>query len=729
MNPLLGLNPEQAKAVEYVDGPSLIFAGAGSGKTKVLTHKIAYLIKQNVVAPQNILAVTFTNKAAKELRTRAENYVGKKVNITTIGTFHSICARILRREIELLGYTSSFSIYDEENQISLIKKVINDYSIILQGITTSALLSRISFLKSGMIGPDEYQPRKGILTDLLVKQIYPLYQKALEKANAVDFDDLLILPLKIFSSYPEILEKYRKRFCYILVDEYQDTNRPQFLMIEALGRFHEQVCVVGDDDQSIYSWRGADIENILRFEEVFPRARIFKLEQNYRSTNNILKAASAVVGHNVNRANKILWSDKKDGDLILKIESESEYDEAARIASQIQREIVQSKRNFKDFAILYRTNAQSRVLEETLRRNNIVYTLVGGVKFYDRKEIKDILAYFNFFCNPKDDISFKRIINFPPRGIGKSTQKYIEEFANNKNISLFEALAHLDFFELNPRSIRALAEFYHLIQRIQQIRSSLSLEEWSRVVIVELALRQFFKEDGSEDALQRLANIDELINDISEFCGTMENPTLEAYLEKVSLNTQIDNWDDKKNAVSLMTLHSAKGLEFPVVFICGLNQGLLPLERDLSDKFVEEERRLFYVGLTRAMEKVFLSSSQYRSRAGEMQVMSESIFLKEIPENLIQKELVRESVISAKRQRRSSVRTQVTSNLQTELKTVPPAETKEIKIGSKVTHSIFGAGRVLNIEGFGSNARLRIYFQTCGEKTIVAKYIKVVNPK
>ena len=727
MNYIAGLNPEQRKAVEFIDSPSLIFAGAGSGKTKVLTHKIAYLIEKKIVAPKNILAVTFTNKAAKELRSRVENFIGKKVHSLNIGTFHSICAKILRSEISHLKYSRHFTIYDEKDQLLLLKRVINEHSIILEGVQPKSILSKISLLKNKMIESEDFKPRDWVLVDKQVKILYPLYQKNLKKAEAVDFDDLLILPLKIFEKFPEILQKYRKRFQYILVDEYQDTNRPQFLLIFKLGSEHKNVCVVGDDDQSIYGWRGADVENILKFDSVFPNCKTFKLEQNYRSTNNILKAASSVVSNNISRADKNLWSEKKDGDLLVKIVADSEYDEAARIASHIRYEILHSKRNFKDFTILYRTNAQSRVLEEILRRNNIVYIIVGGVKFYERKEVKDILAYLHIFSNPKDDISLIRIINTPPRGIGKSTQNVLDRFAKSKNMSIFETLAYIDFLDLGTRATNAVKNFYQLIQHSQDLRKAVSFEEWSRVIVDELGIRRHYKEIGGEEARQRLANVDELLNDISDFCENTEKPTLEAYLEIVSLSTDIDVWEDQKNAVSLMTLHSAKGLEFPVVFICGLNQGLLPLQRDLSEKHedekqIEEERRLFYVGMTRAKEKVFLSTALRRGIAGEMRCLPESIFIKEIPEDLIKSSHFLEGVISSKRARRKIKRTLDIGKREV---TQGVTQTRKPKPGLLVSHKIFGLGKILEIDGAGKNAKLKIYFKDFGKKTIIARFVQV----
>ncbi|MFH1212456.1 MAG: UvrD-helicase domain-containing protein [Candidatus Neomarinimicrobiota bacterium] len=735
MKTLDGLNPEQRRAVEYTDGPALIFAGAGSGKTKVLAHKVAYLIEKKIAAPQNILAVTFTNKAARELRERVEKYIGKKAGLVNIGTFHSICARLLRREIDCLDYSSNFTIYDSDDQLSLLKKMISDHSIILESTSPRNVLGRISYLKNHMIEPADFEARPGFLTDRFVATLYPLYQEALRKAMALDFDDLLILPLRIFDQQPKVLEKYRMLYRHILVDEYQDTNRPQFLLIEFLGKQHQNVCVVGDDDQSIYSWRGADIRNILSFNEIFPKCQVFKLEQNYRSTNNILKAASAVVSHNKQRATKTLWSEKADGDLLVKLDADSEYDEAAQIASQIRREILQNKRNFKDFTILYRTNAQTRVLEEILRRNNIVYVIVGGVRFYERKEIKDVLAFFHIFSNPQDDINFKRIINLPPRGIGKTTLQHLEEMALVKGIPLFETLQFVDELDLGTRTTEAVKRLHEQVVDLQALRKSLSFEEWARIIIDSIGLRKYYKENEGEEATERLANLDELLNDISEFCQTTDKPTLEAYLENVTLATSVDEWEDTKNAVTLMTLHGAKGLEFPVVFICGLNQGLLPLEREMTRESLEEERRLFYVGLTRAKEKVFLSTSRQRMQAGEITYSTESIFFSEIPDELMTNNAVMENVMSARRKPRPGAHPVNRTANRTVIRpmTMPkvnagesaPALSMNIQPGARVSHSIFGAGQVINVDGIGQNARITVNFRSCGRKTIVARFLNV----
>mgnify|MGYP006294575523 FL=1 len=454
------LSKVQKNAVTYNEGPSLIFAGAGSGKTRVLTHKIAYLIDNNIVRPENILAVTFTNKAADEMTARVKELVGTAGKQINIGTFHSICSRILRKEIHHLGYTRNFTIYDTTDQKNLVKDIVNRNNIDREEFTYKSLLNKISNLKNEGTKPDEFEPEEHNTYEELIKIIYPKYQKELKKSNAVDFGDLLVLPLDIFEKEPSVLEKYQTLFQFILVDEYQDTNHIQFKLIKNLGKKHHNVCVVGDDDQSIYSWRGADISNILSFESTFPDARVFKLEQNYRSTKTIVKAASAVVENNEDRADKELWSDNSQGEQVTLISSRDEYDEARQIAQKIQSEIYKNKLKFKDFAILYRTNAQSRVIEQMLNRHKIPNTIVGGVRFYERAEIKDMLAYLKLFTNPKDNISLKRIINRPRRGIGKKTLAPLEEFAEKKDVSLYEALSHLDFIDLRTRGKRVLKRFH-----------------------------------------------------------------------------------------------------------------------------------------------------------------------------------------------------------------------------------------------------------------------------
>jgi len=740
------LNPAQQKAVIYNDGPLLIFAGAGSGKTRVLTYKIAYLIQENLFRPYNILAVTFTNKAAKELKTRVEDFVGPMGKYINVGTFHSICARILREEIKALGYSSNFTIYDTKDQLSSIKQILKNERIETEKVTPKAILNKISKLKSDNIMPEGFKARKFIPLEELTEKVYPLYQRNLKKCNALDFDDLLLLPVKLFRSHPDILAKYQKRYKYILVDEYQDTNRTQFLLISLLSQKYNNICVVGDDDQSIYSWRGADVQNILDFEQTFKNSKIFKLEQNYRSTQNIIAAAAAVVENNDIRADKKIFSKNEAGDKIDFLDGMNEYDEALKISLSIEHEVRQKKLNFKDFAILYRTNAMSRVLEMVLNRQKIPNAIIGGVRFYERKEVKDIVAYYRFFANVKDDESFRRIVNTPPRGIGNKTVEELENFAHKNNLNLFEALKSIDSLHLSARAKNALSKFYKFISDFQKLQETVSLEEWARMMIDGLGYFNYLKSNDTEEARQRTANINELLNAISDYCSVSEEPTLQGYLEEVALVSDIDSWQDKKNAVSLMTLHSAKGLEFPVVFIAGLNQGLLPLGNSFDDeRQLNEERRLFYVGITRAEKKLYISACRQRNFRGQDSATSSSMFLREIPEDLIfnlpqmrRKPAMIQNTFEQNKRFEAPYQKQIrqTYNPAASSKnsfkprttaTAPPAAPSAVgfEVGAKVYHKIFGTGKIISKVGMGSNPKLTIKFNSHGIKTIFGKYVTV----
>jgi DNA helicase-2/ATP-dependent DNA helicase PcrA len=730
---LQNLSKVQKEAVIYNDGPSLILAGAGSGKTRVLTHKIAYLIDNNIVRPENILAVTFTNKAADEMIERVKELVGPVGSRINIGTFHSICSRILRKEIHHLGYTRNFTIYDTTDQKNLVKDIVNRNNFDTEGITNKSIVNKIATLKNEGTKPEEFEPAEFSSYEKVTNLIYPLYQKALKKSNAVDFGDLLVLPLEIFRKRPEVLEKYQTLFQFILVDEYQDTNHIQFQLIKKLGKKHHNVCVVGDDDQSIYSWRGADISNILSFESTFKDARIFKLEQNYRSTKTIVRAASSVVENNEDRADKELWSDRDKGEKVTLLNTSDEYDEARNIAMKIQSEIYKNKRNFKDFAILYRTNAQSRVLEQILNRHKIPNTIVGGVRFYERAEIKDILAYLKLFANPRDNVSLKRIINKPRRGIGKKTLATLENFANKKDIPIYKALSHLDFIDLRSRGKKVLRNFHKLIKKYKSLKDKMSLEEWVRVFVDDIEMRKHLEKHKSEKAQQKKANIDELINAISDYSSQYENPTLEGFLEEVSLVADIDNWDDKRNAVSMMTLHSAKGLEFPVVFIAGVNEGLLPVGWEQSEDELSEERRLFYVGLTRTQEKAFLTTAERRNIRGENKSMNPSRFLNEIPDELLDEQ----GNIPGARFDRTSKRSKTTRGKPSgsKYKRKPRSKSKgtqkkafqQPETGMIINHKIFGKGKILNVTGYGKNSKLKIKFRGGSVKTIITKYVDIIG--
>ncbi len=759
MTLLDGLNDAQKRAVLYNEGPLLIFAGAGSGKTRVLTYKIAYLVKTEKFKAHNILAVTFTNKSAKELKKRVEKFVGPNGKYINVGTFHSICARILRQDIETLGYTSNFTIYDAKDQLSTIKQIIKNEHIEIDKVTPKAILNKISNLKSGNISPESFQARNFVPLEQLTERIYPIYQRSLKKCNALDFDDLLILPVKLFQTHPEILEKYQKRFKYILVDEYQDTNKTQFLLISMLSRKTNNICVVGDDDQSIYSWRGADIQNILDFERIFKNSKIFKLEQNYRSTKNIIAAASAVVLNNSIRADKKIFSKNEDGDKIDFIDGNNEYDEALKISFAIEREIRSKNLNFKDMAILYRTNAQSRVLEMVLNRQKIPNALIGGVRFYERREVKDIIAYFKFFANTKDDESLRRIINTPPRGLGKKTVDQLNDYSHQHEINLFDSLKELDNFELSARAKNSLINFYKFILDFHKLLDTVSLEEWAKMMIEALGYFNFLNTKDTEEAKQRTANVDELLNAINDYCSISEEPTLQEYLEEVALIADIDSFQDEKNAVSLMTLHSAKGLEFPVVFITGLNQGLLPLGSSQDDeKQLNEERRLFYVGITRAEKKLFITAARQRNFRGQDTSSVPSMFLREIPEDLIfnlptlgsrtvstydtntikrnyqtNTKTKNHSNYTKKQTEQSGNFSQKSNNLSFTQKTHTPTQPTQRstsihpEVGMKVSHKIFGVGKIISKIGMGSNPKLTIKFNSYGLKTIFGKYVTLIG--
>ena len=713
----LNLNDVQKQAVEAIDKPILIFAGAGTGKTRVLTQKIAYLITEKGYNPDEILAVTFTNKAAEEMRTRVQSLLGKKSMSLNIGTFHSICARLLRYEIAPLGFTPDFAIYDTADQDQLIKTLMLNLKLTTNGISPAAYRSRMSFIKSSMEDPSQLMKNGVSPFDKSVAELYPVYKEALKKNNAVDFGDLLLYPLEIFKKHPKVLKKYQEKFKYVLVDEYQDTNRPQFLFVKSLSDTHNKISVVGDDDQSIYGWRGADISNILEFEKAFPDCEVFKLEQNYRSTANILSVAGAVVKNNEYRAKKELWTDQGEGEKIGIMETYDEMEETDGVLELIQKEIQQNKRTFQDFVILYRTNVQSRALEDGLRRKGIAYNIVGGVKFYERKEVKDLLAYLRILVNPVDSVSLKRIINFPPRGIGAKTVEKCETLAAKKGIPLLDVLKTPDAMNLKGKQAAGLVEFYHLVQKYRGLKDKLDASELASVLVDELGLVNYYKEQGTDDSTERLQNIQELLNSIHQFCKRDKNASIRGFLEEVSLLTNIDTWNDSTNHITLMTLHSAKGLEFPVVFITGLEDGLFPIFRALEDpRELEEERRLFYVGLTRAMEKAYLHYAPNRRRSsGAVGLGMASRFLQEIPEEYLDRinfhsaltrRLVKDK--SSNKYKLKHVRTITSFN--------------EFERGDKVKHSIFGKGMILAVDGAGDNQKITVVFQGNIQKKLIGKY-------
>ncbi|MFQ5865468.1 MAG: ATP-dependent helicase [bacterium] len=712
---LESLNPVQRKAVVCTQGPVLILAGAGSGKTRVLTHRVAYLLEKKGVKPWQILAVTFTNKAANEMKERIlklSKGIGKDI---WIGTFHSICARILRMEGERLGFARNFLIFDRQDQLTFIKNVMYETNISAKEYAPEGVLARISGAKNQFVSPDEYSSVAHDPFEKTVALIYSHYQKKLKENNTMDFDDLLVNVIYLFEQFPQVLNNYQNRFKYVLVDEYQDVNRTQYLLLRMLASKHRNLCVVGDDDQSIYRWRGADIRNILDFERGYPDCRIFHLEQNYRSTQNILNAANSVVQNNFGRHEKVLWTEKEFGDKVTAFEVDDEISESLLLVEIIKNELTQYGRNFCDFAVLYRTNAQSRVIEDALRTAGIPYEVVGGVRFYERKEIKDVLAYLRLICNAQDSISFRRVINLPLRGIGESSVAKIATFAQQQSISLFEAAGRVEeITAITPRIRTNVAEFYALINKYASIKNEFSPGELARAVVEEIGFLRTFKEIGTEESLTRAENVRELLSAIANFAKNDKKATLEDFLEEVCLITDIDTWDDRSNAVTLMTLHSAKGLEFPVVFITGLEEGLFPLSRTFNCvDDLEEERRLFYVGATRAKEKLYLSWAAQRIRFGDNYNSLPSRFIKEIAPEFLVKQNLRKSIQTRFYQPKAEKMPAYEDFSQ---------EVPEISIGCQVRHSQFGVGVITAMQGKGENLKITVNFYEFGEKRLVVKY-------
>ena len=716
------LNKTQLKAVESNKGPVLIFAGAGSGKTKVLTEKIHYLIEKEKLNPKNILSVTFTNKAAKEMKTRVKSLLKTKNLGVNIGTFHSICARLIRNEAKNIGLNPQFAIYDVQDQLDLYKVVLKELNISKDLIKSNQARNQISLLKNKMITPQEQLKKARTIFDKKLIDIYNLYEHMLRENNALDFDDLLLYPLEIFKDYPNILEKYQNQWKYVLVDEYQDTNKPQFCFLSKIADNHKNICVVGDDDQSIYGWRGADITNILNFEKSFPSCRTFILQNNYRSTQQILDAATAVVSNNEKRTEKKLIANNGDGDPLVLIETKDELEEADAIISALEKEIKIHKRNFSHFSILYRTNAQSRALEDSLRRTGIPYNLVGSVRFYDRKEVKDALGYLKLVINLADTISLRRIVNFPPRGIGMKTMDKCVAKSEEDNISLFEVLKNSQQLTIRGKQSDSLISFYNLIKKYSGLQKKLDASELSRSLIEESGILNFYKESQDVENKDRYENILELLNSIDEFCMSNQNSNLSDFLQEVSLLTDIDNWNDSENRVTLMTVHSSKGLEFPVVFLAGLDDGLFPLfgTFDNQDE-LEEERRLFYVAVTRARHKVFLLYATNRRRLGGENIIGlPSRFISEIPTEYLERvdfqSALTRRIVGGKLKKEAKLKVR---------RTVTTFD--DFKVGDIVEHAIFGLGKIMVLSGTGENQRVGVVFKDGTKKKLIVKYANLTK--
>ncbi|AGC69464.1 ATP-dependent DNA helicase PcrA [Thermoclostridium stercorarium subsp. stercorarium DSM 8532] len=729
MNLIQGLNPQQKEAVLHTEGPLLVLAGAGSGKTRVLTHRIAYLIEEKGVSPYNILAITFTNKAAGEMKERLEKLIGTKALDVWAGTFHSCCVRILRREIERIGFGRNFVIYDTSDQETLMKDCISQLQYNEKLFPPKMVLAEIGRAKDELIDPEKYAIMAGSDFRLSkIARLYELYQKKLKANNALDFDDIIMYTLKIFDDFPEVLEYYQNKFKYILVDEYQDTNTAQYVLVSMLAQKHRNVCVVGDDDQSIYGWRGANIRNILEFEKDFKGCRVIKLEQNYRSTANILNAANNVIKNNFGRKPKTLWTENGEGDKVRVYEALDEKEEAYFVANQIKSEVRKGRRSYRDFAVLYRINAQSRVFEDAFMKNGVPYKIIGGHKFYDRKEIKDIIAYLKVIQNPHDDISLKRIINVPKRGIGKATIDKAEQLAITHGVSIYSVIVQPENFPELARAAEKLKSFTDTLARFRTMLSYMDLVEWIRMLVEESGIIRELEAEGTEEAKSRIENIREFQSVAVEFVNNSEetNPTVEDFLAQISLVSDVDDLNEEDDRVVLMTMHSAKGLEFPVVFLTGMEEGLFPGMRSFgSESEMEEERRLCYVGITRAKENLYLTYAKTRMLFGNTTYTRPSRFIDEIPPELLDYAENRpfNDGISVLNNRLIGAETwkQRTASFSQAQETDPC----DIEVGARVIHKKFGEGTVIKKEREGSDYKLEIIFDEYGLKRMMASFAKL----
>ncbi len=740
------LNPQQRQAVLHTEGPLLVLAGAGSGKTRVLTYRVAHLVENLGIRPESILAITFTNKAANEMKERIYNLVGDKAYDIWVSTFHSTCVRILRREIDKIGFTRNFVIYDADDQLTLIRDCIKELNLSEKYFNAKDIRFIIGQLKDQLKSPGEYKNEsRGQYREERIADLYELYQNRLVKNNALDFDDLINRTLELFNLRPDVLDYYSTRFQYIHVDEYQDTNHAQYMLVKLLSEKHQNICVVGDDDQSIYGWRGADVRNILDFERDFPNARIIKLEENYRSTQMILDAANSIIRNNSNRKEKRLWTQKNQGDRIAVYKVEDEHREADMICQHIHEHIVKDNKSPGDFAVLYRTNAQSRVIEDALMRYGIPYRMYGGLRFYDRKEIKDIIAYLRVVANPADDISLKRIINVPRRGIGSVTLGNLEEISIREDESIFSVILDLDdYAEVTPRISKKVKEFGKLISNLIAMKEIMPLTEFIEVLLEHTGYEKAIKEERTQESVSRTENIKEFISAARDFERDNEGAGLVDFLENLALVTDLDNLGEGQPAVSLMTMHSAKGLEFPIVFIAGMEEYLFPHSRSMdSEQEMEEERRLCYVGITRAKERLYLSFAAQRNIFGSYSRNAPSRFLDEISQDLI--EYTDQSLgemwnTYCNKDEGNIVKGYMRDGwnkfgpvdvLQTSLKS-PESNMnnkksgnkgiRDFTLGQKIIHKKFGKGTIVAMSGSGDDQELKIAFEQGGIKSFMAAY-------
>ncbi len=748
---LIELNEAQRTAVSTTDGPTLIVAGPGSGKTRVLTYRVAYLLSSGRALPWQILALTFTNKAAREMKRRIEELVGEEQSAGIwMGTFHSLFARLLRAEAEKIGFTSDYSIYDAEDQERLLRSLMEQHHIDSRQFSPRAMRSLISEARCNMVSPSDYERTVSSLIQQKVAQLYRPYEETLRRSNALDFDDLLLKPLELFRNHPDILEKYQSRWRYVLIDEYQDTNHAQYQLAKMLAARHRNICVVGDDSQSIYAFRGADITNILSFQRDYKEARTIRLEQNYRSTQKILRLAGSIINQNRDRLEKTLWTENEEGHDLVLMEAISEKDEAQKIERRI-RDLHARGHRYREFAVLYRTNAQSRSIEDALRRGGIPYRVFGGVSFYQRKEIKDVVAYLRLVVNPHDTASLRRVINYPTRGIGQKTLERIVDYAAERDISIWHAVKEISNLGLAGRAAKAVERFVSMIEGFVEMAETMPADELAREIVRSVGLLEEYKREHTTENLIRSENVQELVSAIAEFVASNpEAGSLSTFLQEVSLVTDFD-LGTTGDVVTLMTLHSSKGLEYPVVFVSGLEEGLFPLGRMSQDrKDLEEERRLFYVGVTRAEKRVFLSYARSRYRFGDQQSSIRSRFLDEFDDGLVRTEAGTEfkgrpdrftnrsaGLFSyddvdphyyRRNLRRSETgprRSAAASQPEGRRVVYDEGEGGGIVPGAAVEHEVFGEGKVLALEGQGHQARATVFFPEVGQKKLVLRFARL----
>jgi DNA helicase-2/ATP-dependent DNA helicase PcrA len=753
-----GLNEKQREAVQATEGPVMIIAGPGSGKTRALTHRIAYLLATGKAQPRDIIALTFTNKAASEMKERVQKLVGDDTRGMWVGTFHSAFARLLRMEGDKIGYSQDFSIYDTSDSKRIIKQQMQGRNLSTDVVKPRAAQRMISSAKNQMIGPEEYTDLARGDQQELVAKVYPAYERALKQANALDFDDLLLKPIELFNEHEDVLEKYQKRWQYVHIDEYQDTNQAQYVLARKLADRHKNLCVVGDDAQSIYAFRGADITNILSFEQDYPDATTIRLERNYRSTQNILQLADSIIEENDDQIEKSLWTENAEGEYVGLMEALSEKDEAQKIERRIRDLHVREGLDHGDFAILYRTNAQSRAIEEALRKENVPYRVIGGTSFYERKEIKDVLAYLKLLVNPNDTASLQRVINYPTRGIGDKTQERLQRYAQEHNLSLWQAIERVEEIEtLGTRAENAVDKFRHLIARYASKTESMPADELARDLIQDAGVLSDLRKEHTRENLQRWENVQELISGLAEYVANTEDASISTFLQEVALMTDQDEAEDAGDKVTLMTLHSSKGMEYPVVFIAGLEEGLFPMEQATDEKAdLEEERRLFYVGVTRAEQRLYLSWARSRYRYGEQQSNTRSRFLEEVDNDVVRTEAGGEleqdknrfsagggttedyddmdphyyrqnlSGNGKKNSASDDLRRIESTDGGSGRRVVYDEGQGEIVPGARVEHSKFGEGKVQSVEGEGEKATAVVYFGSdVGNKKLKLKFAKL----